>query len=264
VTVALGMTSMGAIFVCADSNVVTNDGMVISGYKLAGRELGASGSFVIANASDDGNASNMVAEEILEELSKGENRRNLEATVKKVMKRWHSSYVQGTPPPMQFVLAVRSGMQSRSLYFCEPPSTVLKKYLHESIVVGTGSPTIEPLLPQVVLGPLRLREALIRAAYLMYRAKKDHALLKGSDTDVLVIAEANGDVRQITREEMKAAEEIGPHVDFMLRYCYLGLLGVSPRDYPPSFPEKMNESFREARERADQIAFPSLEGMKGI
>lgn len=263
VTVALGMTSTGAIFVCADSNVVSNDGMVISGYKLAARESRTTGSYVIGNASNDGNAANMIAEEILKELSAKDNRNNIEPIVKRIMKRWHSSYTRGDAPPMQFILAVRTGLQSRRLYFCEPPSTVLLKPFGDSIVVGTGASTVEPLLQQVILGPLRLREALIRAAYLMYRAKKDHALIKGSDTDVLVINEADGDVRQVSREEMTAAEALGPDVDFMLRYCYLGLLGVAPEHHPRDFLKGMNKKYREARKRADKIIFPSLAGMKG-
>jgi len=261
------MTCMGAIFVCADSNVVSNDGMVVSGYKLAGRESRTLASYVIGNASDDGNASNMLAEEILDELSARDNRNNIESIVKRIMKSWHSSYTSSAAPPMQFILAARTGLQSRRLYFCEPPSTVLLKPFGDSIVVGTGAATVEPLLSQVILGPLRLREALIRAAYLMYKAKNNHALIKGSDTDVLIINEMDGEIRQMSRDEMKVAEELGAEVDFMLRYCYLGLLGVAePASlrYPKDFLKQMNKTFLEARKKADRIVFPSLAKMKGI
>jgi hypothetical protein len=220
---------------------------------------------VIANASDDGNAATMVAEEILNALAKDSTDKwNIEPAIKGVMGAWHAGYTHGNQPPMQFALASRTGLQSRRLYFCEPPNTVLRKHLHESVVIGSGGQIVEPLLPQVILGPLRLREALIRAAYLMYRAKKDHIFLKGSKTDVMVVSEADGSIRVVTREEMDAAEELGPDVDFMLRYCYLGLLGIAPAGAPKDFLKAMNKKYREARAKADQIEFPSLAGLKGV
>jgi hypothetical protein len=143
---------------------------------------------------------------------------------------------------------------------------VLKPF-GDSCAIGIGAATLDFLLPEVVLGPLRLREALIRAAYLMYRAKKDHSYLKGSDTDVLVINEADGDIRQVTRLEMKVAEDVGPDIDFILRHCYLGLLGISPEQFSnesKEFLSNMNNKLSEVRRRADELSFPSLQGMKGI
>jgi hypothetical protein len=257
-TVAIGMFGIGGLFVCADSHVIASDGIVTSGYKLGGVEW-RNGSYVIANASDDGNAANMVANEILAALGQDSTDRwNIEPAIKKTMKEWHSGYTQGEPPSMQFILASRTGMQNRGLYFCEPPNTVLRKHIDETIVIGLGAQVVEPLVSQVVLGPLSIREALIRAAYLMYRAKKEHVYLKGSQTDALVISEATGDILQVGREEMAEAEALGPDVDFMLRYCYLGLLGQPQGVGQKDFLKGMNKKYLEARKKADAIRFSFL------
>lgn len=257
-TVALGMYGIGGIFVCADSHVVTQDGLVTSGYKLGGSQCG-NGSFAIANASDDGNAADMVAQEILDALSKNNDRWNIEPVIKDTMKAWHSGYTQGKPPSMQFILATRIGLQNRGLYFCEPPNTVVRKHLDEAVAIGVGAQIIDPLLTEVIRGPLHLREALIRAAYLMYRAKKEHVFLKGSETDVLVLSEKNGDICQIDREEMSAAEAIGPDVDFMLRYVYLGLLGQPRGLTQTEFMKGFKKKYLESRKKVDAVNFPSLE-----
>ena len=257
-TVALGMNGIGGVFVCADSHVVTQDGLVSSGYKLGGIECG-NATFVIANASEDGNAANMVATEILNALAKSStDRLSIESAIKRTMEAWHSGYSHNKPPSMQFVLGTRVGQQHRALYFCEPPNTVLRKHIEETIAIGVGAQIVEPLLPEVIRGPLLLREALIRAAYLMYRAKKEHVFLKGSETDVLVISQDTGDIHQMTRQEMSEAEAIGPDVDFMLRYCYLGLLGQFPSADQKDFLKSFRKKYLESKKKADVIKFPSL------
>jgi hypothetical protein len=63
---------------------------------------------------------------------------------------------------------------------------------------------------------------------------------------------------------MLKAEGLGPDVDFMLRYCYLGLLGVAPHEHPVDFLKGLNKKYREIRKKADRITFPSLNGMAGV
>lgn len=255
-TVAIGMYGIGGLFVCTDSHVVSSDGIVTSGFKLSGITCG-NGSFVIGNAADDGNAATMLAQDILDALEKSKGQ--LGPAVKKTMKEWHSGYVHSKAPSVQFILAVRIAPQHRSLYFCEPPYTVLRKSLDEAVVIGIGSQILDPLVPEVIRGPLYLKEALIRAAYLMYRAKKEHAFLKGSETDALIVYEHSGAIRQVSREDMKEAEALGPDVDFMLRYCYLGLLGQPQGLDQKGFLERFSEKYLEIRSKANQIRFPSLE-----
>src|ERR1700733_9763503 len=118
VTVCIGMYGIGGLFVCADSHVVTgDDGLVSSTYKLAGRQCG-NGSFVIGNAADDGNAADMLAQEILDAISESSvDRGHVEPTIKSVMKDWHSGYVHSKAPQIQFALAARFAPQNRCLYF---------------------------------------------------------------------------------------------------------------------------------------------------
>jgi hypothetical protein len=257
VSVVIGMYGIGGVFVCADSHAISTDGIVTETCKLAGTQ-GGRGSFVIGNAADDGNAANMLAREILDAINSSPRTEPVESVVKRTMKDWHAGYVYSKAPSTQFALAARSGRQNRALYFCEPPNTVLQKGLDESVVIGLGAQIVDPLLPQVVRGPLYLREALIRAAYLMYRAKKEQAFLKGSDTHAWIISEAIGDIQQMTYEEMNAAEAVGPDVDFMLRYCYLGLLGVPRKMDQSDILEKFSESYLKVRQKVDAIEFPSL------
>src|SRR5450432_1107071 len=47
-------------------------------------------------------------------------------------------------------------------------------------------------MPEVIRGPMRRREALLTAAYLMYRAEIDHIYLKGSDADVFFVVARKG------------------------------------------------------------------------
>lgn len=262
-TVALGMYSIGSVFVCADNHVVSTDGFVTSGFKLNAIEC-VIGSFAIANAANDANAANMLAEEILNELAKTADGWVIEPAIKKAMTEWHSGYIQGSPPSIQFVLVARLGNNTRRLYFCEPPNTVLLKSLNDWVALGVGAQTLDVLNPEVIRGPLHVREALIRAGYLMYRAKKDHVFLKGSETDVLLISGSTGRIYQPTREEMARAEALGPDVDFILRYCYLGLLGtprgLNQRDFIKSF----KKTYLEKRNKVDAIQFDSLNEIDGI
>jgi hypothetical protein len=256
-TVAIGMYSIGGVFLCADSHVVTTDGIITQGFKLNGTQC-VIGSFIIANSSDDGNAATMVAKEILDGLARAGDPWIIEPIIKKAMTEWHSAYTHGQSPQMQFALAARLGKNTRRLYFCEPPSTVLLKSLNDWVVLGVGGQVLDALIPEVIRGPLYSREALIRAAYLMYRAKKDHVFLKGSDTDALLISGDTGKIYQPTRVEMAKAEELGPDIDFILRYCYLGLLGtpqgIGQKDFLQSFKKK----YLESRKKVDALQFESL------
>lgn len=259
-TVAIGMYSIGGVFVCADSHVVSTDGIITPGFKLNGIEC-TSGSFAIANSSDDGNAANMVAKEILDGLARCSDPWIIEPAIKKTMTEWRSAYTHAQPPAMQFALAARLGENTRRLYFCEPPNTVVLKSLNDWVVLGVGGQVLDVLIPEVIRGPLYSREALIRAAYLMYRAKKDHVFLKGSETDVLLISGKTGKIYQPIRSEMAEAEELGPDVDFMLRYCYLGLLGTPRGLSQKSFLQSFKKKYLETRKKVDALQFQSLDGI---
>src|SRR5438105_7527298 len=106
-TIAIGAYFRGGMIVCADTNIVATDLVVKSGCKISVRDCRNGDSYVIANASDDGNAGTMLSQEILDALSGVSV--DLEQTVKTTMRNWHSGYPQGAAPQMNFVLAAKTG-----------------------------------------------------------------------------------------------------------------------------------------------------------
>jgi hypothetical protein len=234
-TIAIGAYFRGGMIVCADTNVVATDFVVTSGCKISARDCRNGDSYVIANASDDGNAGNMLSQEILDALSR-HSAVDLEQTVKTTMGNWHSGYAQGTAPQMSFVLAAMIGTEHRRLYFCGAPNTVLPKPLGEPVVIGIGAQIVDPLIPSVITSAVPLRIALLQVAYLMYRAKRDHIYLRGSETDAMVLA--RGEVHEVNRGDMADAEKLGPEIDNTLHACFMGLIGQLK--YPPDQQATIN------------------------
>jgi hypothetical protein len=259
-TVAIGMYFVGGMIVCADTNIVSDpDRIVTSGCKICGMQCG-NGSYVIANASNDGNAGNMIASEILDALSKSSTDRwNIEPTIKATMQSWHSGYSQGYPPQMTFVLAANTGLQHRQIYICEAPNTVLKKHLGEAVAIGAGAQIVDPLIPFVITGAVPLKIALLQLAYLMYRAKRDHVFLRGSETDAMIVT-TKGEVLPVSRSDMKEAEELGPLIDNALQVCFMGLLGQTP--FPAgTFLQAFQKIYQECEDKCRGLQFRSIDGL---
>jgi hypothetical protein len=255
VTIAIGMYFMGGMIVCADTNIVSDDGIVISGGKLHGAEC-RNRTYVIANSGNDANASTMLAKEILDDLSNGATDQwNIEPIIKKRMMAWHASYTHGTPPATSFILAANTGLQHRQLYVCEPPSTVRAKQLGEAITIGIGGQIVDPLIPSVVTGAVPVKIALLQLAYLMYRAKRDQIFLRGSDTDAMVVT-TDGKVLPVSRSDMKDAEEIGRLIDDALQICFMGMLGQTP--FPGTFLQAFQKIYQECEDKCREIEFRSL------
>jgi hypothetical protein len=64
-------------------------------------------------------------------------------------------------------------------------------------------------------------------------------------------------------EELDEAEKLGPDVDFLLRYCYLGVLGQEqrPRMDQREFLKGFRRRYLETLKKADALQFPSLAGV---
>ena len=91
----------------------------------------------IAGASEDGNASTMLAKDITTALcddSVTDDTKVLIA-VKEQMTAWYSAFGSGIPPSIQYVLATAVGGNC-SLWFCSPPNTILPR--HDPFAVGAG------------------------------------------------------------------------------------------------------------------------------
>lgn len=255
-TVAIGMYCMEGVIVCADTNVVSTDGVVTPGRKIAARRAVNGSSFVIANASNDGNAANMLGNEILDALAN--NPSDVEA-VKTKMHEWHRGYSQGNAPQMSFVLASVIST-NRRLYFCEAPNTVLLKRLGEPLAIGMGAQIIDPLFPYVVTGATGIETSLLLAAYLMYRAKHDLIFLKGSETNTLVILK-DGMIVPIAEEEMAEAEKLGPEIDRMLQMCLVGLFRRKSTEDDRTFLKVFRKIFSESAKKRGRISFRSIEDL---
>jgi hypothetical protein len=61
---------------------------------------------------------------------------------------------------------------------------------------------------------------------------------------------------------MAKAEAIGPDIDFMLRYCYLGLFGMSQGLNQRDFLKGFRGEYMESRKRVDTLQFQSLQGIE--
>jgi hypothetical protein len=260
-TIAIGAYFVGGMIVCADTNVVADDGIVTSGEKIEGHECGDR-AYVIANSGYDANASSMLAKEIVSGLTKSTiDRWNIEPTVKETMKNWHSSYTQGKPPDTSFILAANTGRQNRRLYYCEPPSTVRPKQLGEPVAIGIGGRIVDPLIPSVITGAVPLKIALLQLAYLMYRAKRDNVYLRGSDTDAMILT-TMGTIHVVHRGDMKEAEELGPLIDNALQICFMGVLGQTP--FPTgTFLQTFQKIYQECEDRCRGLQFKSIKELLG-
>jgi hypothetical protein len=256
-TLAIGAYFVGGMIVCADTNVVFTDDNVITGEKLRALELGDR-TYVIANAAYDGRAGTMLATEILERLSDSTERFKIEPIIKKVMTAWYSKYLQFQPPELSFILAARAGLQNKRIFLCQPPNTVT--LMESPIAVGGGSRVVDPLLPNVLAGKVNLRPTIVRIAYLMYRAKKDHIKLANSQTDLMVVCNS-GEVRPVSRHSMKAAEALGPEIDFLLMECCLGMLSQGAAADHQNFTETFNRAYLKLADKVALLKFPSLNGL---
>jgi hypothetical protein len=254
-TVAIGAHFVGGMVLCADTNVVFGDGNVITGEKISAWE-GVGGSYLIANAGKDAQAGTMLAAEILQCLAASTERFKIEPIVKHAMTEWHSGYTQVEPPETEFILAATAGLQYNRLFFCEPPNTVT--CLGDPIAVGCGSRIVDPLLGGMLAGKCCLRPTILRIAYLMHRAKKGDIHLSGSETDLMVVS-SSGEIRSVSRAEMKEAELLGPEIDFLLTHCCLAMLNGTDEDQG-NFIETFKVAYLKCVQQASEFTFPSLNG----
>ena len=223
-TIALGVACAHGFIVAADTNVVLSDGARKQGKKVEA-VLGRSGTFAIANASEDGNAAAMLSSHLIADLKNNDfnSLGDVEAIVADRMTQWAAPFVK--PPSTQLVLAavIEHGFypnpEGAALYFCEPPNTVRRVVFTDGyIAVGSGATYTDPLykmfFPSIVKSlPVRLSEV----AYLMYRAKHDSALCGGYTNAVWLAFDPFANPVWINPLTMQNAEDMGPKLDFLLQ-----------------------------------------------
>jgi hypothetical protein len=270
-TIALGAICAGGLIVAADTNVVLDDGSRSETMKVD-TVLGPTGSYVIANATTDGNAAKTLVNHLKADLKKNDLREPgidpldvLEGMIADRMTRWANDFVK--PPSVQLILGafvnehepddistIGGGV---ALYFCEPPNTVLRKLeIGDDIgyvAIGSGAAITDPLFktlfPITIKSP---RTRLIEVSYLMYKAKKHNAMCAGKTTAVFLKAEHSEAIR-INPLSMASAEELGGRLDFLLLGTGTAVTSMSEaavRDYVTAFGNivvTLGNNFRELK-----------------
>jgi 20S proteasome alpha/beta subunit len=267
-TIAIGTYFADGVILCADSKFVDDNGNISYAGKIAALEVGGR-TFAIAHAANDSNAAAMLSSEILEALETATEQSKIVPSIKKCMTKWQSDYAQTSVPLLQFLVAcIVHGQQS--LYFCQPPNVVIKKYRLEPTPIGSAVKIVEALLPFVLFwardgddpDPIVMSadSTLLKLAYLMRRAHKED-LYVGGDTDALILYK-DGRVGQATRSEMKEAEEFSESLDRYFKYACYGLFSQQPEQEQKEFLERVALLYlRDTREVASKTWFPSLEGL---
>src|SRR5579884_3844397 len=103
-TIAMGAYCAGGIVLCADTTIIAGD-QKWQRLKMS-HVLGKSGSFAIANSSQDVNAANTLIRNLMDTLRDTDikNQHQLESLVTSKMTKWSRAYQTGHPAT-QFILA---------------------------------------------------------------------------------------------------------------------------------------------------------------
>jgi hypothetical protein len=93
----------------------------------------------------------------------------------------------------------------------------------------------------------------------MYRAKRDHIYLRGSQTDVMILT--RGRIHEVNRFDMEDAEKLGPEIDNTLKCYFMGLIGELK--YPPDQQATVNRIservYLECAKKCDTLEFRSVD-----
>jgi hypothetical protein len=264
VTIAIGeMFTFGTItgaLVAADTRIVATDLATKVGGKLH-LSLTHGKAFVIADAAEDGETAEMLAEEITSALcdKSVENMTHLDGIVKAKMTEWYGAYGHNRPPSIQFILAAAIAGRCE-LFYCSPPNAVLRKT--QPFAVGQGARPVDPLFPAPSNSPPTAEAAILRAAYWMYRAKRDEGSMCGGPTSIFMISQF-GKIALFGNKEIAAAEALGEKIDDLLQKCRYSLLSAETASSQEVFLETFKVPFLALAAKARDIAFPNLNWLEG-
>jgi hypothetical protein len=228
VTIAIGAVFDGGTAVCADTKIVATDGATSSGSKVSLSLTPKKMTYAVANAAEDGRAATMLAGEMTNAACDSDSYEVLLIKLKEVMTAWYSAYGVMKPSAPQFLLAC-GGKRTSNLFFCEPPNTVLR--ISDVIAIGQGGRPIEPIM-QTLFWPIPkfgVKSALLRLAYLMYRAKAEEGSACGGNTTAVIVTK-DGAFTFVKDEEMQKAEVLASKVDSFLTDTCKQLLTSEPKE----------------------------------
>lgn len=243
VSIAIGLPFMHkgleCALVCADSKIVASDWATTTDTKVSLSLTPRSSAFAIASANEDAEAAKMLADQISERLCSTNLSSSTEIIVKKTMTAWNGAYGARKPPEIQFVLIAAVAKQC-SLFYCSPPNTVLKKT--RPFAIGSGARAVCPLLPDETRPATSAESAMFRAAYWMYRAKRDEGSFCGGRTHAVAISQ-NGGFDFLENDRIKKIEEFSGEIDRLLGDCLLELLSWKSKNAHRRFLKTFSASY---------------------
>jgi hypothetical protein len=228
-TIALGALCAGGLIIAADTAIIADDGSKTYGLKVH-QGMSKTGCYVIASATQDGNAAKTLTIQILDELEEQDPKTlaRVEKIVQEKMTAWAYAYSQ-SPPGIQMVFGAFVNCVSipgknigggLALYFCEPPNTIVRKHHTDDssgyVAVGTGAAVTDPLFKTMFSSVASPSSRLKEISYLMYRAKKDSALCDGH-TNAVFLKDGYETPFWVTPIDMELAEKQGQRYDFLVR-----------------------------------------------
>jgi 20S proteasome alpha/beta subunit len=270
-TIAIGTLYNDGIIVCADTKAVASDWATTDETKISIFDAeGERGVFVIADAADDAHAARMLADEIGGAVYRAVHPADPGPEIKSVMSDWYRAYGVQKPPGIEFLLGcvipARGPDQECVIFRCEPPATVVENYA--PVVIGQGARAVAPILS--LLSAITeydtandiphndLRMSLIRLAFMMYRAKRDEGSFCGGDTETIVVPKSRRFIG-LTKEEMKAAEELARKTDLLqLKMHEMITTGVPLPNLRLDWVRQYENLTAESRE----LQFPSLKRLE--
>lgn len=220
-TIAIGMLCDGGAIICADTKATNTDGSVTYASKVS-VETTDFGSIVIANSSNDANA----AKSLISRLNgafkhcPAKKWEDIEDTVSLYMTEWSNAFGERDHPPTSLVIAANLKPLGVRVYFCEPPTTVNSAKVDGYVAAGGGTVVTDSLYNALFYSELNMyqhpQKTMRMLAYLMYRAKRDHALCGGRTQAVYV--RRDGDEPEYVRSmDFDAAEQQSSKLDFLLQ-----------------------------------------------
>lgn len=243
--------------VCADTKITASDYATSYESKVSVSITPDLRAFAIANSSDDTHAAKMLAGEITSALCHP-SATDLVSTIQHTMQTWYSAYSGGGAPRTEFIIA-SSVNRHCSLFYCSPPNTVLRK--SHPFAIGTGARVLEPLFRDELYPLWKLEPTILRAAYWMYRAKKDEGAFVGGKTHAVVMTKEGG---FWFLEEMGEAEKLAPQVDELFDVVCLGLFSRNNAKERRSFLSGFSHLFMQLSAEAANIRFDSLKYMREL
>jgi hypothetical protein len=266
-TIAMGAYCAGGIVLCADTTIIAGD-QKWQRLKMS-HVLGKSGSFAIANSSQDVNAANTLIRNLMDTLRDTDikNQHQLESLVTSKMTKWSRAYQTGHPAT-QFILAAYLignviSEDGLLLYFCEPPNTILLHDMHGDskgfIGIGTGSAITNPMFATLFSSLASQKGRLMEFSYLMYLAKKNDAWCGGRTIAVLLKSEHIEPMR-INPLDMEAAESLGSLFDYVLSTTASGVLPQPDEEKAKKFSEFIAGRVVDLNARYRQLKIRALDG----